>query len=137
MANKHGSANRWSILTAIIATLLLGPLSPAPAQQIQTLMIKDPGEISDAARIDDALNGLVTSAAACRPRTEACICSSTARVDRLKAAYYIAVTKHPSRGLSSTGVEYWDPAKRATVGIVISNVRRQLEMCGIAASLTR
>lgn len=92
-------------------------------------MLKDRGEIADADAVNEAIDALVKHAQTCTPRSEACICSFTSGVERLNDAFHAAVAKHPSWGRANTGIEYDDP-KGGTTAIGMSNVRRQLEMCG-------
>jgi hypothetical protein len=47
----------------------------------------------------------------------------------LNNAYRNAVARHPAWGQSSIGVEYTDPVNGGSVGIVMSNVGRQLRRC--------
>ncbi|HEX4737362.1 MAG TPA: hypothetical protein VH331_07360 [Allosphingosinicella sp.] len=92
-------------------------------------MLKDSGDIADAEAVNSAISALVKDADTCNPRSQACICRLTSGLDRLSNAYRNAVARHPSWGQPRAGVEYYTRAK-GTVGIVMSNVRRQLEMCG-------
>lgn len=112
--------------------LVLAPLSRASAETrtVNTLMLKDSGEIADAMAVNAALDALVNDANACSPRTQACICNLTAGMDKLDAAYRDPVARHPGWGQPNTGVEFRNPVKGGTTGIVMSNVKRQLAMCG-------
>ena len=82
-------------------------------------MLKDRSEILDAAAVKDAVDALSKYADSSAPRTQACICSKTAGVDRLENAYRSAVEKHPAWGLPNTGEEYVNLNGGGTVGIVI------------------
>lgn len=106
----------------------LGPAS-AEARTVNTLMLTDSGEIADAMAVNAALDALVNEANSCSPRTEVCICNLTTSIDRLGVAYRDAVARHPAWGQPNTGVEFRNPVKGGTTGIVMSNVKRQLEMC--------
>jgi hypothetical protein len=106
------------------------PAAAAESKTVTTIWLHDRGDISDASPINAAISALSHDADSCSPRTETCICSFTDSVDRLSEAYRNAVARHPSWGQPSTGVEYVDPANGGTVGVVVSNVRRQLDFCG-------
>jgi hypothetical protein len=126
------AADRHLLVAGITAVaVLLIPLSAAPGQtpNITPIMLRDAGQIRDAAEINAAIDALAKDAEHCTPRTQVCICSFRASVDRLDEAYRNAVGKNPSWGRPNTGVEYYQP-ENGTVGIVISNVKRELAMCG-------
>jgi hypothetical protein len=102
----------------------------AQTNTVNTIMLHDRGDISDAVPIYAAISELSRDADSCSRRTEVCICSFTSAVDRLSNAYHEAVARHPSWGQPNTGVEYRDPVGGGTQGIVISNARKQLNYCG-------
>lgn len=111
--------------------LVLMPTAAAFAQgnTVKTIMIHERGEIADAAAVNAAISALVKDADKCQPRTEACICRLSSGLDELNNAYRNAVARHPAWGQSSIGVEYTDPVNGGSVGIVMSNVGRQLRRC--------
>jgi hypothetical protein len=121
---------RFALALAIPASIL-NPAIAASAQggAVTTIMLKDGSDISDAEAVNSAISALVKDADTCNPRSQACICGFTSGLDRLSNAYRNAVAKHPGWGQPGTGVEYYTRAK-GTVAIVMSNVRRELQMCG-------
>jgi hypothetical protein len=115
----------------LIMILAIGPLAAsAETPTVNTLMLKTPSEIADASAVYNAIDAMVIHADSCKPRTEACICSFSSGVDTLENAYRTAVARHPQWGQPNTGVEYVNPGGAGSVGIVMSNVKRQLAMCG-------
>lgn len=124
-------AASWTAVGMGTAAFVLHPTSAASqTKYVDTIMLKDKAEIADAAAVNVAIDALVNDAGTCKPRTETCICGFTSQVDELDKSYRIAVARHPSWGRSNTGVEYENPSNGGTVGIVMSNVKRQLAMCG-------
>jgi hypothetical protein len=128
-AGRLSSALRTGGIMLVLS--MTSPAGSAETKTVNTIMLKDRGEIVDAAVVYEALQALVNDAQTCSsPRTEACICSFTTSVNGLDNAYRSAVDKHPVWGLPNTGVEYENPKGGGTDGIVMSNVKRQLAMCG-------
>jgi hypothetical protein len=124
------AANAAFAITALVSALMPAAGVSAQGKTVNTIMIHEQGEIVDAAAVNAAISMLVKDADGCHPRTQECICRLSTGLDNLDEAYRHAVAKHPAWGQSSMGVEYIDPMNGGSVGIVMSNVRRQLKACG-------
>jgi hypothetical protein len=121
-----------ALAAGLVFAFMGAPGAPAYSETrtVDTIMLKNRDEVLDAAGVKAAIDALVRDADTCSPRSMACICSHTASVDRLDNAYRSAVQRHPGWGQPNTGVEYDNLTGGGTVGIVMSNVKRELEMCG-------
>jgi len=128
------------IRTACLLCAILVVAAPGAKAQtrrwttrVHNIHLKEKGDISDAAAVNDAINVMVRNVASCGQASakdsQACACSFKDDLKKLRAVYNTAVGKHPAWKEDATVISYEDPASGKSVTINLPGVKRQLEAC--------
>jgi hypothetical protein len=100
---------------------------------VRNITLTDASDVADAAAVDALIDVLVKKAASCPAASskdrQACACSFKADLRKLRAAYDVAVAKHPGWNEPNVAVAYLDVASGNSVTLNFPGVKRQLDAC--------
>ena len=118
-------------LGALQVAALSGQANAGEATPFRNIFLTEARDIADAKAVNDALEIVVSDAAACRRSgrgATACACSN-AGIGGLRSAFDAAMTRHPSWNVGETVVNFRTPTSGGAVALSFSGLARQLEVC--------
>lgn len=112
---------------------VLAQAAATDGKPVHNINLTEPRDIADAAEVSAAISVLVKHAASC-PATplrdrQACACSFTHDLKKLKSAYAVAVGRHPGWAEVGAVVGYRNNANGNSVTLNLPSVKRQLDVC--------
>lgn len=125
-------------LTLVVVWMVSSVFAQVPAtdgKAVHNVNLTEPRDVGDATRVNDAISVLVTDTSHCPTGTsrerQACACSFTQDLKKLKSAYAAAVAKHPGWNEDHAVVAYRNTANGNSISINFPVVKQQLEHCKI------
>jgi hypothetical protein len=102
-------------------------------RRVHHIHLVEKSAISDAAAVDGAINVMARNVASCSPALakdpQGCACSFRDDMEKLKAAYAVAVARHAAWNADNTVVSYDKPATGTSVTISFPALKRQIDAC--------
>lgn len=119
----------------LLASSVLAQALATTGKAVHNINLTEPRDIADAAEVNGAISVLVKDTSHCPAGTsrdrQACACSFTQDLKKLRSAYAAAVAKHPGWNEEHAVVAYRNAANGNSVSLVFPAVNQQLERCKI------
>ena len=122
-----------TLFVVLIASAALAQAPTTDGKLVHNINLTETRDIVDAAEVNDAISILVKDTSHCPAEAsrnrQACACSFTHDLKKLKSAYAAAVAKHPGWNEDHAVVSYRSAANGNSVSLNFPAVKRQLDAC--------
>ena len=122
-----------TIFVVLIASAALAQAPATDGKPVHNINLTEPPDVADAEDVNAAISVLVKDTSRCPAGTlldrQACACSFTRDLKKLKSAYAAAVAKHPGWNEEHAVVAYRNAANGNSVSLNFPGVKRQLDAC--------
>jgi hypothetical protein len=124
---------RSILFIMLVASAALAQGRATDGQPVHNIKLTEPRDIADTADVSGAISILVKDTSHCPAGTskdrQACACSFTHDLKKLKSAYAAAVAKHPGWNEEHAIVAYRNATNGNSVILNFPAVKRQLAAC--------